>query len=439
MEASQTSVFQSQSEDPIRGVLGSSVWRRLLILTAGAAAVVGPVALSPLATSAANVHQYVNCVKASTCTEVVDFEQVFGEGVYVGHDEPSLLFYSDKPGSGNRYSSVLTLPKQPATNQTPGKASYDFQLHPAFWFGMAMCDTQSYPELLSTCTPDSNSNIVDPAVSDMHAGTAFMEMQFYPPGWVPFNNPGGISCSATQWCAALNIDSLSNNPVTGAQNNAVCESTAGEEYVNFAFITLNGVPQAPPNPVNATATTFTPDPTKDLMMNGGDKILVKMHDTGSGLRIDINDRTTGQKGFMVASAANDFAQVKFDPTGSGCTAIPYNFHPMYSTSSPLTRVPWAAHTYNVAFSDEIGHFETIRNEPSRCGLLCLQLKSFRELFFCISFNSFSAGLRSSSRLRRIIRRITRHIILLITLPINRPITDHFIDSIDRLIDHRSID
>ena len=82
-----------------------------------------------------------------------------------------------------------------------------------------------------------------------------------------------------------------------------------------------------------------------------------MHDTGYGLRIDINDRTTGQNGFMVASAANDFAQVKFDPSGSGCTAIPYNFHPMYSTSSPLTRVPWAAHTYNVAFSDEIGHFD----------------------------------------------------------------------------------
>jgi hypothetical protein len=30
---------------------------------------------------------------------------------------------------------------------------------------------------------------------------------------------------------------------------------------------------------------------------------------------------------------------------------------MYSTSSEQTRVTWAAHTYNVAFSDEIGHFE----------------------------------------------------------------------------------
>jgi hypothetical protein len=30
---------------------------------------------------------------------------------------------------------------------------------------------------------------------------------------------------------------------------------------------------------------------------------------------------------------------------------------MYSTSSEQTRVIWAAHTYNVGFSDEIGHFE----------------------------------------------------------------------------------
>ena len=30
---------------------------------------------------------------------------------------------------------------------------------------------------------------------------------------------------------------------------------------------------------------------------------------------------------------------------------------MYSSSSEHTRVPWAAHGYNVAFSDEIAHFE----------------------------------------------------------------------------------
>jgi hypothetical protein len=60
---------------------------------------------------------------------------------------------------------------------------------------------------------------------------------------------------------------------------------------------------------------------------------------------------------MTASAANGFAQVKFAPTGTSCTALPYNFHPMYSTSTPQTRVTWAAHSYNVAFDSEIGHFQ----------------------------------------------------------------------------------
>ena len=32
-------------------------------------------------------------------------------------------------------------------------------------------------------------------------------------------------------------------------------------------------------------------------------------------------------------------------------------HPMYATSTEHTRVPWAAHSYNISFSDEIGHFE----------------------------------------------------------------------------------
>ena len=60
---------------------------------------------------------------------------------------------------------------------------------------------------------------------------------------------------------------------------------------------------------------------------------------------------------MVASAANGFGQIKYQPGGHSCQMLPYTFHPMYSTSSPQTRVLWAAHSYNVAFSDEIGHFD----------------------------------------------------------------------------------
>ena len=35
---------------------------------------------------------------------------------------------------------------------------------------------------------------------------------------------------------------------------------------------------------------------------------------------------------------------------------PYAFHPEYSTANPRGNT-WSAHTYNVAMSDEIGHFE----------------------------------------------------------------------------------
>jgi hypothetical protein len=50
----------------------------------------------------------------SICTEVCDSEAVFGEGKYVGHDEPSTLFYSNAPGSGNQMRYQLTLPKNPS-------------------------------------------------------------------------------------------------------------------------------------------------------------------------------------------------------------------------------------------------------------------------------------------------------------------------------------
>jgi hypothetical protein len=82
---------------------------------------------------------------APLCTEVVN--PLNYEGKYTGADEPSLLFYSNVPGSGNSNVYVLTLPKDPPIlpKQDGTGGTFNFQLHPAFWFGMAMCDTQSAP------------------------------------------------------------------------------------------------------------------------------------------------------------------------------------------------------------------------------------------------------------------------------------------------------
>jgi hypothetical protein len=311
---------------------------------------------------------------AVTCTEAY---QSIGK-YYTGHDEPSALFYSNTPGSGNNNVYTMRLPTDPPTlpKQNGTGGTFNFQLHPAFWFGMAMCDNQSAPNPGGSsfgqtvpCTPDSNSNIFnssDPTSSSyigLHPGSAFMEMQFYPPGWAPW--PAGNSCAATLWCAALNIDSLSENMNTGGSLNPTCAAVTGLEYVNFAFITKNGISQAPANPVDSTLATFTPNRTKDLFMHSGDSLRVSMGDTSNGFRVDISDLTTGQSGSMTASAANSFGEVQYNPAPStACVNIPTNFHPMYSTSSEDTRVPWAAHSYNVAFSDEIGHFEYCNAETN---------------------------------------------------------------------------
>jgi len=82
-------------------------------------------------------------------------------------------------------------------------------------------------------------------------------------------------------------------------------------------------------------------------MNPGDTLIVTVRDTEDGLLTS---------GFMTASVANGFAQIVFDPDAKTCTSRPYAYHPMYATSNEHTRVPWAAHSFNVAFSDEIGHY-----------------------------------------------------------------------------------
>jgi hypothetical protein len=294
-------------------------------------------------------------------------------GEYTGHDEPSLLFYSNTSGSGNSQRYKLTVPSDPPTlpTQDGNGGTFNFQDRIAFWFGLALCDDQSGPNPGGSilggpnipCTPDGDSNIydgtavLDPDYIGKHPGTAFMELQFYPPSWVKW--PPGVSCDPTKWCAALAIFQLNRNQneFPGVTQNADCLSSVGEEPANFAFITRNGQPIGPPGPLDLTFGSFDPSPAKVLMMQPGDAVTVNIHDTAAGLEVVLNDFTSGQSGSMKASVANGFAAVNYDPSAASCSETPHAFHPAYATSSEHTRVPWAAHGYNVAFSDEIGHFE----------------------------------------------------------------------------------
>src|SRR6185437_6834654 len=115
-----------------------------------------------------------------------------------------------------------------------------------------------------------------------------------------------------QWCAALNIDSASENQNAGTVNNADCQARYGTEYVNFAFITRSGRPEGASALVGSAAFFgFTPNDNDTLFFNSGDVLVIDLADTAHGLRIRITDLTTGETGSMVASAANGFAQLLF--------------------------------------------------------------------------------------------------------------------------------
>lgn len=297
------------------------------------------------------------------------------DGSYIGHDEPMTVFYSNRPGSGNSMIYDLTIPSDPPTlpTQDGSGGTYNFQLHPTFWLGMEMCDTESDPEYSKTCIPDSDLNIYNDADPSSprwighHPGGAYMEMQLYPPGWVAL--PAGVSCDKTKWCAALVIWSYLYDEANGKYNNEPCRELVSDEPGNFAFITKTGRAQAPANPLHAFIDPLTviPDPSKALFMNSGDRLRIDLHDSPAGFTVVIDDTTTGAHGSMVASLNNGFGQIKFDPNGNGCTVIPQAFHPMYSTSSEATRLSWTSGTGAVGFSDEIGHFEYCKTVDSQAG------------------------------------------------------------------------
>ncbi|MGE5726148.1 MAG: hypothetical protein ACM34G_13285, partial [Acidobacteriota bacterium] len=94
-------------------------------------------AVSSLAQGPAFRQQTFSCDDPTgiLCAEAYDF--VGYNGAYTGHDEPSVLFYSSAPGSGNTMVYLMQLPKDPPTlpNQSGTGGTFNFQLRPAFWVG----------------------------------------------------------------------------------------------------------------------------------------------------------------------------------------------------------------------------------------------------------------------------------------------------------------
>ena len=275
----------------------------------------------------------------------------FDNGHYVGHDEPSVKFISSRPGSGNTMDYVMRLPKDPAKAPTAtGSVTHYGELSVAPWFGLPMCDPNSYPQ--NACKPDSDSNTGLGASTD--AGSAFMEFQFYAPGFTPFIE--GESCSKTQWCSALTIDSLECT-----FNFASC-NTGCEEPVNFSFLQTNGVPPGPPAPQDPNTATFLGN-AKTLKMNPGDVLKLLISDPPGGFTVKIQDLTTHQTGFMQASAKNGFTNTNI----ADCSGNKFTWHAEYNTAKKQNQVPWAALEGGVLMQQEIGHGEACSSLSSKDG------------------------------------------------------------------------
>jgi hypothetical protein len=272
-------------------------------------------------------------------------------GWYVGHDEPSVKFISSQPGSGNTMTYVMKLPRDPKAPPTASGSVVDYaQLSPAPWFGLPICDPKSYPQ--NPCSPDSDANsgtITDPNA----AGSAFMELQFYPPGFTPAWTDN-VSCNATKWCAAMTIDSLACTFGFATCNNNCIEP------VNFAFLQTNGVPAGPPSPQLANVSTFTPN-RHTLMFHSGDVLVASISDPPQGFTAIVRDLTTHQTGFMTASAANGFMNTNI----ADCSGTPFTFHAEYSTARQQNQVPWAALEGGVLMQQEIGHGEVCNSVTNK--------------------------------------------------------------------------
>lgn len=271
-----------------------------------------------------------------SCT---DFRDEYGgrgydNGHYIGHDEPSVGFFSAVPRSGNNVQWEITLPRE-----RPLPATQSFENYITFWFGMALCDPNS-GFVRGPCIPDSDEN------NPFTAGSAFLEMQFYPPGNPPFITQ--ISCDLTHWCASLHINSLEN--MDNGMLNPNCTETT-----NFAFIQRNGVPTGPPGPNTMTVASNTPN-NQTLLMNQGDLLRITIRDVPGnefgGVMTRIEDLTTGQSGFMIASAHNGYQTT--DP--NTCAGTDFSFHPEFNTAKFGNFVSWAANQANINVAMEIGHF-----------------------------------------------------------------------------------
>src|SRR5437868_15548924 len=98
------------------------------------------------------------------------------------------------------------------------------------------------------------------------------------------------------------------------------------ETTNYDFNQKNGIPTGPPGFASLTEASFTPN-DQTLLMNQGDHLRVTIMNVpgnfSGGVMTRIDDLTTGQSGFMIASAKNGYQSANRNT----CAPRNFSFHP----------------------------------------------------------------------------------------------------------------
>src|SRR5487761_252893 len=233
----------------------------------------------------------VGCVEPLTSGKI---DAYYSEPYCYGHDESTLGFVSNQPGSGGNAVLNFTLPS--STSSLP---QGDFYI--TFWFGGVVCD------------PSSLDN------------QAFMEFQFYPTS-PQYTGPGsGPKDCNSQGFFYSNSSGLNSNLWFACVFVFALNTTSYKEYVPYSA--------ALDSPSRSNST---------MILNGNDLISLKLSGRAQSTQpwqISLSDYTSAQQS-AVLSLQN----------GSSI------FSPYYDVSSPYTGVLWGAdQTPAINFAFEIGH------------------------------------------------------------------------------------
>jgi hypothetical protein len=147
------------------------------------------------------------------------------------------------------------------------------------------------------------------------------------------------------------------------------------------------VPAGPPSPQLSDLSTVTPN-AHTLLMNPGDVIRLSLFNAkipgGHALEARETDFTTGQSGFMIASAANGF----MNTNPADCSGTPFNFQPEYSTARAQNIIPWGIGPYMINDQYELGHFEPC---TSVTGSASLTEGTFTDTYFLNCHGPYEKG------------------------------------------------